>query len=144
MIHTVLPDDWSLTVLPEKATKCLIRLPKSFVELYSIVNKVKGRDNTAAIDDTDDAGSTETAICLLTGAVMRSGAPRRPYSRTVCQTVRVSNVLQFLTSIFILIGKASWSMHPTCTSNWVRHWHLFLGPEMHSTLDAQQQVSIFS
>ena len=62
----------------------LIRLPKSFVELYNIVNKVKGReDSAAAMDDSDDIGSSETSICLLTGAVMRSGATRRVLSRAV-------------------------------------------------------------
>jgi Proteolysis_6 C-terminal/Putative zinc finger in N-recognin (UBR box) len=64
------------------ATKCLVRLPKSFVELYSLVNKVKGRDDAAAMDVDDDGGSSETAICLLTGSVMRSGSPRRSYVRT--------------------------------------------------------------
>jgi hypothetical protein len=63
-------------------TNCLIRLPNSFVELYGLVNKVKGRDNTS-IEDSDDSGSVETAICLLTGTVMRSGSPRRPYNRSV-------------------------------------------------------------
>jgi len=48
-----------------------------------LVNKVKGRDPAAAVDDSDDGGSTETAICLLTGAVMRSGAPRRSFNRAV-------------------------------------------------------------
>jgi hypothetical protein len=60
----------------------LIRLPKSFVELYNIVNKVKGRDDSAAMDDSDDGSSTETAICLLTGTVMRSGSPRRLFARS--------------------------------------------------------------
>jgi hypothetical protein len=64
-------------------TKCLIRLPKSFVELYSLVNSVRGRDETSATDDADDASSSETAICLLTGAVMRSGSSRRAYASTV-------------------------------------------------------------
>jgi hypothetical protein len=65
----------------DKPTFCLIRLPKSFVELYNLVNKVKGREDTAAGDDTaDDAGSSETAICLLTGKVMRSGSSRRGFS----------------------------------------------------------------
>jgi hypothetical protein len=50
-------------------------LPKSFVELYSMVNRVKGRDSRS--DDNDDDGGVETAICLLTGAVMRSGTIRR-------------------------------------------------------------------
>lgn len=59
----------------------LVRLPKSFVELYNMVNKVKGRDETSALDENDDASNSETAICLLTGAVMRSGSARRPFSR---------------------------------------------------------------
>jgi hypothetical protein len=49
---------------------CLIKLPKSFVELYSIVNKIKGRESNS--DDADDG--YETAVCLLTGTVMRSGS----------------------------------------------------------------------
>ncbi|KAL3923025.1 MAG: hypothetical protein SGILL_001888, partial [Bacillariaceae sp.] len=49
-------------------TFSLIRLPKSFVELYGIVNKVKGRDESSTLDEAEDVGSTETAICLLTGA----------------------------------------------------------------------------
>lgn len=63
-------------------TFSLVRLPKSFVELYSIVSKVKGRDETTQMDDSDDVCCSETAICLLTGAVMRSGSPRRSMSRT--------------------------------------------------------------
>ena len=54
---------------------CLVKLPRSFVELYSIVNRVKGREGRS--DDADDDGGFETAICLLTGAVMRSGTIRR-------------------------------------------------------------------
>lgn len=65
----------------EIPTFTLIRLPQSFVELYNIVNKVKGRDDHGAIDESDDVGSAETAICLLTGAVMRSGSSRRFLSR---------------------------------------------------------------
>jgi hypothetical protein len=61
-------------------TFSLIRLPKSFVELYGIVNKVKGRDE-ATLEDSEDVGNAETAICLLTGAVMRSGSTRRPFHR---------------------------------------------------------------
>lgn len=58
---------------------CLVKLPKSFVELYSIINRVKGHRS----DDADDDGGCETAICLLTGSVMRSGTARRskPVSR---------------------------------------------------------------
>eukprot|EP00526_Cylindrotheca_closterium_P004166 CAMPEP_0113648778 /NCGR_PEP_ID=MMETSP0017_2-20120614/25895_1 /TAXON_ID=2856 /ORGANISM="Cylindrotheca closterium" /LENGTH=3050 /DNA_ID=CAMNT_0000561063 /DNA_START=162 /DNA_END=9311 /DNA_ORIENTATION=- /assembly_acc=CAM_ASM_000147 len=59
----------------------LIRLPKSFVELYGIVNKVKGRDE-ATLEDSEEIGNSETAICLLTGAVMRSGSARRPFHRS--------------------------------------------------------------
>merc|ERR1712127_250995 len=61
--------------LPGAPLSCLVKLPKSFVELYSMVNRVKGRDNRS--DDADDDGGFETAICLLTGSVMRSGTIRR-------------------------------------------------------------------
>lgn len=71
--------------MTDEPTNCLIRLPKSFVELYGLVNKVKGRDSTS-VEDNDDAGSAETAICLLTGSVMRSGSPRRPYNRSVSKS----------------------------------------------------------
>eukprot|EP00568_Trieres_chinensis_P000007 CAMPEP_0183300090 /NCGR_PEP_ID=MMETSP0160_2-20130417/6622_1 /TAXON_ID=2839 ORGANISM="Odontella Sinensis, Strain Grunow 1884" /NCGR_SAMPLE_ID=MMETSP0160_2 /ASSEMBLY_ACC=CAM_ASM_000250 /LENGTH=821 /DNA_ID=CAMNT_0025462449 /DNA_START=1 /DNA_END=2466 /DNA_ORIENTATION=+ len=60
----------------------LIRLPHSFVELYGLVNKVKGRDSQGTVDEQDDATSTETAICLLTGAIMSSGSSRRHYTRS--------------------------------------------------------------
>ena len=33
------------------ATNCLIRLPKSFVELYGLVNRVRGRDEPSTADD---------------------------------------------------------------------------------------------
>ena len=56
--------------VPGAPPSCLVKLPKSFVELYSIVSKVKGREGNA--DDADDG--YETAVCLLTGAVMRSGS----------------------------------------------------------------------
>ena len=61
----------------------LIRLPKSFVELYNLVNKLNGRENdqSAMGEETDDIGTTETSICLLTGTVMRSGSARRAYTR---------------------------------------------------------------
>jgi len=68
----------------DKPTNCLIRLPENFVELYGLVNKVKGRDGTS-IDENDDSGSAETAICLLTGSVMRSGSPRRSYNRSIAR-----------------------------------------------------------
>ena len=62
------------------------------MELYGLVNKVKGRDSTS-IEDSDDGGSAETAICLLTGTVMRSGSPRRAYNRSVSGTLIFLNGL---------------------------------------------------
>ena len=61
-----------------------IRLPHSFIELYSLVNRVKGRETSgsAAMDDADDGSSAETAICLLTGAIISAGSSRRQYSRS--------------------------------------------------------------
>lgn len=64
-------------------TFALTRLPKSFVELYNIVGKVKGREDNGGNDEQEDVGNTETAICLLTGTVMRSGSPRRGYNRSI-------------------------------------------------------------
>lgn len=63
-------------------TFSLARLPISFVELYSIVNKVKGRDEATLLEDTDDTGNAETAICLVSGAVLKSGSSRRSFSRS--------------------------------------------------------------
>lgn len=51
----------------------LIKLPKSFVELYGMVSRIK--DDTH--DEIDDNGNAETAICLITGVVMKSGPSRR-------------------------------------------------------------------
>ncbi len=58
-----------------EAMNCLVKLPRSFVELYGIVNRIKGRDGRS--DDVDDDGGCETAICLVTGAVMKSGSIKR-------------------------------------------------------------------
>lgn len=66
---------------PDSSNSGLIRMPDSFVELYNIVNKVKRRDLTSA-DDSEDNISSEMAICLLTGSIMRSGSPRRDPSRS--------------------------------------------------------------
>ena len=64
-------------------TFSLIRLPNSFVELYNIVNKVKGREDALGEDGEESSGS-ETAICLLTGTVLRSGSARRSsYNRAL-------------------------------------------------------------
>ena len=82
----VMSDLSHLGVVHRKApTFTLVRLPKSFVELYNIVNRVKGREDSAGMDENDDVGNSETAICLLTGAVMRSGSARRPFSRAARQ-----------------------------------------------------------
>ena len=44
-----------------------------------MVSRVKGRDGRD--DNDDDEGGLETAICLLTGAVMRSGKRRTRRSK---------------------------------------------------------------
>ena len=82
--RAVMSDLSHLGLLHRKDTPTfsLIRLPKSFVELYGIVSKVKGREESTSLDDSDDVGNSETAICLLTGTVMRSGSTRRPYQRS--------------------------------------------------------------
>jgi hypothetical protein len=59
----------------------LIRLPNSFVELYNLVNKTKARNERNGAEDQDDLSHAETAICLLTGSVMRSGSDRRSTPR---------------------------------------------------------------
>jgi hypothetical protein len=82
---TILADFSHLGVVHrrEAPTFSLIRLPKSFVELYGIVNKVKGREEVAGEDNEESSGS-ETAICLLTGSVLRSGSSRRSsYNRAL-------------------------------------------------------------
>jgi hypothetical protein len=58
-------------------TFSLIRLPKSFVELYNLVNKIKGREDGTNTEESEEVSNAETAICLLTGTVMRSGSARR-------------------------------------------------------------------
>jgi hypothetical protein len=47
-----------------------------------MVNRIRGRDDGSGMDEGDDSGISETAICLLTGTVLRSGAPRRSYPRS--------------------------------------------------------------
>jgi hypothetical protein len=59
----------------------LIRLPKSFVELYSLVNRLKNGGQSKSIDDGDENSGGETAICLVTGAIIRAGTSRRTYNR---------------------------------------------------------------
>jgi hypothetical protein len=72
----------SLVHLRGVPTFSLVRLPKSFVELYNMVNIVKGSgEECPNLDENEDLANSETAICLLTGAVMRSGSPRRTFAR---------------------------------------------------------------
>jgi hypothetical protein len=52
-----------------------------------MVSRVKGRDGRD--DNDDDEGGLETAICLLTGAVMRSGKRRT-------RDVRASSSCEFI------------------------------------------------
>jgi hypothetical protein len=64
------------------------------VELYSIVNKVKGRDEANLVDETEDVSTSETAICLVTGTVLRSGSTRRAFStRAVSYVVKAAKLV---------------------------------------------------
>ena len=49
------------------------------MELYTLVNKVRGDSP----DENDENGTGEIVICLITGATLRSGSPRRGFSRLV-------------------------------------------------------------
>lgn len=134
--------DLALPCLAEIPTFSLARLPKSFVELYSIVNKVKGRDETTLMDDADDAGSAETAICLVSGAVLRSGSTRRSFSRAVSkqscgQTVFYYIRLSQRKTAPLLAVPTTWCLYPSCPQEWLWDRHIFLGSEVHSALDAQ-------
>lgn len=84
----------------------MVKLPKSFVELYSMVNRVKGRDSRS--DDTDDDGGFETAICLLTGAVMRSGTIRR--MKQVRSLSFLSSIHPCLSHVLILLPSLVFSL----------------------------------
>lgn len=59
------------------STSGFVSLPQSFVELYALVNQIKGHYEN---EDTSHSTS-ETAICLLTGKVIQSGSSRNAYSR---------------------------------------------------------------
>mmetsp|Transcript_35648 Transcript_35648/g.82878 ORF Transcript_35648/g.82878 Transcript_35648/m.82878 type:complete len:1144 (-) Transcript_35648:236-3667(-) len=91
---------------PGLSSSGLIRLPKSFVELYGLVNSIMGTGQ----EESDELANGETAICLLTGAVMRSGAARRPYARDSSQpgacTVHARKVGSGV-GIFFLISKCT-------------------------------------
>lgn len=88
----------------------LIRLPKSFVELYSLVNRLKSGGQIKSLDDGDDNSGGETAICLVTGAIIRAGTSRRSYNRRsrspgAC-TLHARNVGSG-TGIFFLLQKCT-------------------------------------
>lgn len=72
LISTLLPTNTG------EPMNCLVKLPRSFVELYGIVNRIKGRDDRS--DDVEDDGGSETAICLITGAVMKAGSVKHTKS----------------------------------------------------------------
>lgn len=116
---------------------CLVKLPKSFVELYSMVNRVKGRESHT--EDADDDGGFETAICLLTGAVMRSGTVRR------MKTVRAPDIYLIDTTAGIKVSPhpplflEPASRHVYITREKGRFWNRYFlsGPEVHYPSDAQ-------
>ena len=120
-------------------TFSLIRLPKSFVELYGIVNKVKGRDETTTLDDSDDVGNSETAICLLTGAVMRSGSSRRPFHRSVRTFHEYQSIGDASSNmaLSLLIATSSWSMYSSCQKKWFWDRYFLSSTEMYGAFDAQ-------
>lgn len=126
--------------LPGHPPSCLIKLPTSFVELYNIVNRVKGRDSRT--DDTDDDGGSETAICLLTGTVMRSGTIRRLKEVSSILTRWNTGLLRTFFSLrcFVICSteSLSWNMYPTRTEGWFWDRNLFPRSKVHSPLDAQQ------
>mmetsp|Transcript_2389 Transcript_2389/g.2545 ORF Transcript_2389/g.2545 Transcript_2389/m.2545 type:complete len:717 (+) Transcript_2389:1-2151(+) len=84
----------------------LIQLPESFVELYGLVNRVKGE----VTDESDDYNGSETAICLLTGSVMRSGSlrrslitPSRPHGSCTVHARKVGSGI----GVFFLVQKCT-------------------------------------
>mmetsp|Transcript_17876 Transcript_17876/g.25261 ORF Transcript_17876/g.25261 Transcript_17876/m.25261 type:complete len:2379 (-) Transcript_17876:136-7272(-) len=91
----------------------LISLPKSYVKLYGLVNKVK---NTFT-DAMDDRNNTETAICLITGAVLRTGSRRADstpgpctlYSRTIGSGTGIFFLLQKCTVLLMHNNKSAYS-----------------------------------
>lgn len=74
--HDLMTRSLYLTVTASQGSG-LIRLPRSFVELYSLVNKLRAIGGNDAMDDHDESSPGETAICLVTGATIRSGSQKR-------------------------------------------------------------------
>lgn len=88
----------------------LIRLPRSFVELYSLINKVKGSGRFNSAEDQDDISSGETAVCLVTGAIIRAGTSRRAYrsrNRAPGACTLHSRKIGSGTGIFFLLQKCT-------------------------------------
>jgi len=88
----------------------LIRLPRSFVELYSLINKVKGSGRCTSAEDQDDISSGETAVCLVTGAIIRAGTSRRAYrsrNRAPGACTLHSRKIGSGTGIFFLLQKCT-------------------------------------
>lgn len=123
---------------------CLVKLPKSFVELYGMVNRAKGSS-----DDAEDDAGFETAICLLTGAVMKSGTVLLRRTRKVrvvllcfrCKILPLTLVISVSSSTG---GSSSWSVYSPCKKSWIRHWHFLSCSKVYSSVDAQQQISLLS
>jgi hypothetical protein len=87
----------------------LIQLPKSYVELYSMVNQIKTTGKTSSLHDTEDYGSSsESAICLITGQVLKAGLAsrhsRREYRPPGACTMHARKVGSG-TGIFFLVQK---------------------------------------
>ena len=101
-----------------------------------MVSRVKGRDGRDDNDDED--GGLETAICLLTGAVMRSGKRRM-------RDVRAPAMNSFLHAAHHCVSyhclstcpqeSISRNMHSSCEESrfWIRY--IFPRSKMHHPLD---------
>lgn len=122
---------------------CLVKLPKSFVELYGIVNRVKGREGRP--DDTEDDSAFETAICLLTGTVMRSGAIRRTKKVSAMYIISTYVRMDSVTYFDCFTGlSTSRNMYFARKESWIWYRDFLPCAEMHSSFDAQQQIGILS
>ena len=126
-------------VNPGNPPNCLIKLPNSFVELYSIVNRVKGRDSRS--DDMDDDGGAETAICLLTGTVMRSGTIRRlkevsASTSALCRASYIGHSFHGAAFESACVDSPPWHLHPSRKEGRIWDWNIFPRSKMHRALDA--------
>jgi len=55
----------------------LICLPKSFVDLYRIINKAEINDKGSILDGGDFDSNMDTALCLITGNILQTGLLHR-------------------------------------------------------------------